>query len=105
MRAQAYLDQAIGWLEGNESVDHVAALAPEDGDLNVAVDPSHKSRIVLADDNADMREYVTRLLRPRWEVEAVSDGRAALAAVRARPADLVLSDVRMPVAVCEIRAV
>src|SRR6185503_11829259 len=44
----------------------------------------------------DMREYVTRLLRARWDVEAVSDGHAALAAVRARPADLVLSDVMMP---------
>src|SRR4030095_12121495 len=53
-------------------------------------------RILVADDNADMREYVTRLLRSRWEVEAVADGHAALAALRARPADLVLSDVMMP---------
>ncbi|HEX7788192.1 MAG TPA: response regulator, partial [Methylomirabilota bacterium] len=41
-------------------------------------------------------EYVTRLLRSRWDVEAVGDGAAALAALRARPADLVLADVMMP---------
>ena len=36
-------------------------------------------RVLVADDNADMREYVARLLRRRWEVEAVGDGQAALA--------------------------
>ena len=54
------------------------------------------ARILLADDNADMREYVTRLLRGRYEIEAVADGAAALAAALARPPDLVLSDVMMP---------
>jgi PAS domain S-box-containing protein len=51
---------------------------------------------VLADDNADMRDYLSRLLRERWEVEAVSDGAAALAAIRHAPPDLVLADVMMP---------
>jgi CheY-like chemotaxis protein len=52
---------------------------------------------VLADDNADMREYLSRLLRERWDVEAVSNGAAALAAIRQHPTDLVLADVMMPV--------
>ncbi len=53
-------------------------------------------RIVFADDNADMRDYVARLLAERWEVETVGDGLAALAAIRrARPA-LVVCDVMMP---------
>ena len=43
-----------------------------------------------------MREYVRRLLAERYDVEAVPDGEAALAAARARPPDLVLSDVMMP---------
>ena len=55
------------------------------------------ARILLADDNADMREYVARLLQSHgWTVEAVADGRAALAAARARRPDLVLTDVMMP---------
>ena len=54
-------------------------------------------RLLLADDNADMRDYVTRLLEARgWHVEAVSDGRAALDAILAHHPDLVLSDVMMP---------
>jgi CheY-like chemotaxis protein len=43
-----------------------------------------------------MRAYLAGLLAPRYEVQAVPDGEAALAAARDRPPDLVLSDVMMP---------
>src|SRR5262249_37846710 len=46
--------------------------------------------------NADMRDYVRRLLAARYDVEAVADGAAALAAIARRKPDLVLSDVMMP---------
>src|SRR4030095_16652276 len=55
-----------------------------------------RARVLLADDNADMRDYVGRLLREHWTVEAVSNGRAALEAARTHPPDLVLADVMMP---------
>jgi signal transduction histidine kinase/DNA-binding response OmpR family regulator len=54
------------------------------------------ARIVLADDNADLREYLARLLRERYEVEAVANGAQALAAIRRAAPDLILSDVMMP---------
>lgn len=54
------------------------------------------ARIVLADDNADMREYLARLLSEHYAVETVIDGAQALAAIRRDPPDLVLSDVMMP---------
>ena len=37
-----------------------------------------------SDDNADMRQYVSRLLSERYEVEAAADGQAAFTAVHAR---------------------
>jgi PAS domain S-box-containing protein len=52
--------------------------------------------VLVVDDNADMRQYVTRLLREHYEVETAADGDAALAAARARKPDLILSDVMMP---------
>jgi PAS domain S-box-containing protein len=52
--------------------------------------------VLLADDNADMRDYVRRLLSERYAVEAVSDGQAALEAAQQRRPDLVLSDIMMP---------
>ena len=54
------------------------------------------ARILLADDNADMRDYLARLLSCCYKVETVADGIAAMDAVRANPPDLVLSDVMMP---------
>jgi len=55
------------------------------------------ARVLVADDNADMREYLARLLRTAgYRVTAVTDGQAALGAVRARLPDLVLTDVMMP---------
>ena len=55
-------------------------------------------RIVLADDNADMRAYIERILVDAgYQVDAVGDGAAALAAIRTEPApDLVLTDLMMP---------
>jgi signal transduction histidine kinase len=52
--------------------------------------------VLVAEDNADMREYLVRLLASRWVVDAVADGRAALESALERPPDLVLSDVMMP---------
>jgi PAS domain S-box-containing protein len=53
-------------------------------------------RILVADDNADMRLYLVRLLAERYEVQAVPDGQAALAWIRKSAPDLVLTDVMMP---------
>ncbi|WP_437680823.1 ATP-binding protein [Sorangium sp. So ce131] len=53
-------------------------------------------RILVADDNADMRDYLVQLLGRRWRVEATPDGCAALASARARPPDLIVCDVMMP---------
>jgi PAS domain S-box-containing protein len=52
--------------------------------------------VLLVDDNADMRDYLTRILSDRFQVEAVADGEAAIAAARKRVPALVLSDVMMP---------
>ena len=52
--------------------------------------------MLLADDNTDMRDYARRLLSQRWTVDAVSNGREALAAARARRPDVIVTDVMMP---------
>ena len=55
-----------------------------------------RPRILVADDNADMRGYVRRLLADRFEVSEAADGPAAWAAALASLPDLILSDVMMP---------
>jgi PAS domain S-box-containing protein len=97
--AQAFVQEALRWIPGPTS-----DTSPGPGLLAEDTTPgSHRrfastfgARIVLADDNADMRAYVGELLRPHYNVELVADGQQALeAALRERP-DLILSDVMMP---------
>ena len=81
----AFVEEALRWLPEEE--------AAVSGEESTGVE---KPRILWADDNADMRAYVSGLLSGRFEVQAVSDGEAALAAAKAHPPDLVLADVMMP---------
>jgi signal transduction histidine kinase len=53
-------------------------------------------RVLVVEDNAELRAYLTGLLASAYDVEALPDGRAALARARESPPDLVLSDVMMP---------
>ena len=70
--------------------------APSEAPLSGPAPSVARQRILLADDSADMRAYVSRLLSARYAVETVPDGAAALAAVHNNPPDLVLADVMMP---------
>jgi PAS domain S-box-containing protein len=84
LRGEVYVDEALRWL-------------PEGGFQSPGPSRSDvRARVLVADDNADMREYVGRLLSPRHDVVAVDDGAAALRAAREQAFDLVLSDVMMP---------
>jgi signal transduction histidine kinase len=65
-------------------------------DVNSEQRTERIARILVADDNADMRDYIKRVLEPRFDVQVVADGRAALEMARARRPDLLLSDVMMP---------
>jgi signal transduction histidine kinase len=55
-----------------------------------------RARVLVVDDNADLRSYVSALLAPHYEVSTAPDGLGALDLVRAQPPDIVLSDVMMP---------
>src|SRR4029450_7306882 len=66
------------------------------GSARAAVLGAKRDVIVLADDNADMREYLSRLLVDPYEVHAVADGQQALDAARQLRPALVLADVMMP---------
>jgi CheY-like chemotaxis protein len=56
-----------------------------------------KKRILVVDDNEDLRATIGALLQADgFEVVLAADGQAALAQQRARPADVVLTDLFMP---------
>ncbi|MGY1736423.1 ATP-binding protein [Geodermatophilus sp. SYSU D00684] len=74
-----------------------AALTPWDDDPRRPTPPSDPlGTVLVVDDNADMRAYLTRLLSPSWTVRTAADGEAALDDVARVLPDVVLTDVMMP---------
>ncbi|MDZ8052634.1 MAG: ATP-binding protein [Aulosira sp. ZfuCHP01] len=100
--AAAYVEEALRWLPqedtGTQRLEDAEKISPTfPASVYPRVLASDSARILLADDNADMREYVQRLLLAQgYEVEVVEDGLAALTAMRQHPPDLVLTDIMMP---------
>jgi signal transduction histidine kinase len=82
-RADSFAEEALHWV-------------PATPKAKAAVEAGPRLQVLLADDNADMREYVRRILAEDYDVLAVADGQAALAAAHKHVPNLVLSDVMMP---------
>ena len=100
--ARVYVEEALRWLPDSLTQNSDGTLlamkmprvpTPRDSHPRAAV---YGSRVVVADDNSDMRAYLRALLESRYEVEAVADGQAALEAARRKVPDLIVSDVMMP---------
>ena len=100
--AEPFVEEALRWLPAEESdfagreKPPTPAAAFGGAEQAGAAREAARGRILWADDNADMREYVERLLSPLYDVQSVADGAAALAAALPRPPDLILADVMMP---------
>ena len=88
--ASLFVEEALQWLPQSdaEATPVEDAMAP-----GTALE---RERIIVADDSADMRDYITRLLRARWRVETVANGREALEEIRRDRPNLVITDITMP---------
>ncbi|WP_232001799.1 ATP-binding protein [Mycobacterium sp. 852014-52450_SCH5900713] len=63
---------------------------------SVAAAERSRQLVLIADDNADMRHHLDRVLSPLWETVLAADGESALAATRNLRPDAVVTDVMMP---------
>ena len=85
--AEAYVTDALSWLP-NADADPRDEEGLDNESAHAATTAAVRPRVVLADDNADMRDYVSRLLgRAGFVVVTASDGEKALAACLANPPD------------------
>jgi PAS domain S-box-containing protein len=100
---RAFDDDYLGFFELTAS--HVASAVAtarayeverERAETLADLDRAERRRVLVVDDNGDMREYIARVLKEHYVVDSVGDGEAALARIQTIPPDLVLSDVMMP---------
>lgn len=100
--AQPFLEEALRWLPDSVSggpLDPIATHQPLGRETLPGPGRSGekpRARILVADDNADMRDYLRRLFAPHYQVVTVAGGAAALDAVRQDPPDLLVADIMMP---------
>jgi PAS domain S-box-containing protein len=93
--AAPFVEEALRWLPGALPVTQSSSVLSRES-AGWARTGSKRYRILLADDNADMRDYVQRLLSEQYDVTAVADGHAAWIEVQKSVPDLILTDVMMP---------
>ncbi|WP_419581343.1 response regulator [Stieleria magnilauensis] len=102
-----YVEEALRWLAddlvGEEDFPDPPRIQPHPtsvaGPIAGEIAETHdhpRSRILVADDNADMRQYIKRLLSDDYSVTVVADGQAAWERAQAEHFDLILTDVMMP---------
>jgi PAS domain S-box-containing protein len=94
--ADPFVQEALRWLPRHAAAEpgEVPALRGEDSGRPF---PGAPAAVLVADDNADMRDYLARLLRSAGHrVTVAGDGQDALRAARAQLPDLIISDVMMP---------
>ena len=91
----SFVEEALSWLPDSAPGSSGTKVAGSVVASTKRID-QERLRVLVADDNADMREYVRRLLSTRYDVETVPDGEAALQSAFERTPDLVLTDAMMP---------
>lgn len=101
-RENPFVEEANRWLAGEPRSAEASTRLSGDSLGEIATNKfvsqvgGKRPLVLVADDNADMREYVGRLLSEHYRVKAVGDGEAALKFVEQERPDLVLTDVMMP---------
>ena len=87
----AFVQEALKWVpeEKKQSIE-----IEDTG--NIVAGGTPKFKVLLADDNADMQDYVYRLLSDQFIVITASDGEEAFQKALEHKPDLILSDIMMP---------
>jgi signal transduction histidine kinase/FixJ family two-component response regulator len=107
--ATPYVEEALRWLpENGQVLEHTAVEKTHTQDSRSSLasptvafgsagqQARPTARILVVDDNADMRDYLKRLLSPFYVLQLVADGSTALQIAQNWLPDLILSDVMMP---------
>ncbi|HYC86788.1 MAG TPA: ATP-binding protein [Chryseosolibacter sp.] len=84
--AEAFIDEAFSLIDERARVNG----------QNPGIKARVHDKILIVDDNGDMRDYITDLLQHRFVVITARNGVEALARIKDEQPDLVVSDVMMP---------
>lgn len=90
-----YVEEALQWSAESYGASEGRNLDLAEADESPAAAPGPRARVLLAENNTDMRSYLARLLGRSYDVRTAVDGEAALQATQAGPLDLIVLDVML----------
>ncbi|SEW42506.1 ATP-binding protein [Chitinophaga arvensicola] len=95
----AFLKEAYSLLDNDTSTAHEGNYMPEMAHWEISDNAGNAERahVLIVDDNADMRSYLSRLLENNFHVTVAKNGLDALQQLEHHKPDLILSDIMMPV--------
>jgi PAS domain S-box-containing protein len=94
--ADPYVEEALRWLPELPNATSSLLIEQESPLRAVPLSTDHVPLLLVVDDNADMRDYLKRLLSSSYQVQLAADAAAALTIARDHIPDLILLDVMMP---------
>ncbi|WP_250527637.1 response regulator [Caballeronia sp. GAWG2-1] len=97
--ARSYVDAALRWIpDASEPALALDDETPLGAGANASASADEiRGRVLVVDDNADLREYMRRMLvAAGHEVSVAADGESALEAARTGHPEVIVSDVMMP---------
>ncbi|WP_257458074.1 ATP-binding protein [Archangium lipolyticum] len=92
--AGSHVQEALRWLPEGEKEEPLRASQTPGPSPPRVENPS--GLVLIVDDNADMRDYLRRVLAPHFQTQRAADGLAALEAAREQRPDVIVTDVMMP---------
>ncbi|ORX86568.1 hypothetical protein K493DRAFT_291242 [Basidiobolus meristosporus CBS 931.73] len=98
---QSFVEEARNWLPSSDedSTEYRSNTSSTDSNAGGSVTfpvVSRGCRVLLVDDNVDMRKYIKCILEKWWRVTEAEDGEQAYQMAITDPPDLIVSDVMMP---------
>lgn len=87
LNLDAFVQEAMSLVDNNKNSNSAIVSASQ----------NKVGSVYIVEDNADMREYMTNLLKDQYDVTSYANGKVALERILQQAPDVVLSDVMMPV--------
>ncbi|WP_232316362.1 ATP-binding protein [Candidatus Burkholderia verschuerenii] len=92
-RAHSYVDAALRWIPDADEAAPAASIDPNEADLDANLAEDAPGRVLIVDDNADLRDYMRRRRATTSASPPMARPRSTW---RALPPDVIVSDVMMP---------
>lgn len=92
-----YVKEAISLAQESIEKEDWETSLTEDSSGTTTESNTGRAKLLIVDDNADMREYLKRLTGKYFEVVVAENGEKAMNIVAANRPDIIVSDIMMPV--------